>query len=74
MKKKTAEQPKRYFRITDDLCIPFKSMHSVRSGTVLEYVRHEPEIRSVLLRKEIGFVSMRECSVEEVEAPDGVLQ
>ena len=62
--------PKRYFKIINDSNIPFKNMHNIRNGTVLEYVRHQPELRSVQLKKEHGYISMMEESVEEVETPD----
>lgn len=61
---------KRYFKIIDDSNIPFKNMHNIRNGTMLEYVRHQPELRSVQLKKEHGYISMMEDSVEEVEVPD----
>ena len=65
---------KRYFKIIDDSNIPFKNMHNIRNGTVLEYVRHQPELRSVQLKKEHGYISMMEESVEEVEMADALAE
>lgn len=66
---KMKQEPKRYFKIVDDSNLPMKNLHNVRTGAVLEYVRHVPELEAIQLKRESGFVTMSETSVEEVLAP-----